>query len=469
MARARLSWLLPWLLLLGCGEDSGTQTENEGPDVASDEVDAEYAQTGAWEATVPRFTATYYVRPPGQTDGIGDGSSWENAFPGLPEVRVRGARYLFAAGDYHVTGSERVETYVLDDPEAGEAFIWLVKATEADHGDDAGWSAALGEGPAELGALSFVTGHYIVDGSTGAGASGHGFYIHHRDCPLRNTDFIASPVFFPWDSATEYLSIRHTEIEDCGTHDSQEVRSQDAVYAVVGPSHVVIGECHVHDSWRNHLFLQGSLDVLVEDNTFARAGMHHEANSIALRNSRNIVIRRNTFVDSLNTYVSLQTVRNVTLSANVLTRTLDGWNNWAAIFSQEPAYNVLIAGNTFYNLTGLNGGIRFTDTTENLQVVNNLWAGCRVNQIMLNGEHRHNAFHDNLRVDGDAPVSLDPTIEEETAELIAADPFVDAASLDFRLATGTEPGEPLTAPFAATDRQGAPRTRWDRGAFEFVE
>jgi hypothetical protein len=132
---------------------------------------------------------------------------------------------------------------------------------------------------------------------------------------------------------------------------------------------------------------------------------------------------------------------------------------------------VLIAGNTFYNLAGLNTGIRFTAAIDNLEVVNNLWAGCRTNQIMLNGDHHHNAFWDNWRVSGAEPVSLDDRIEEDTAQFFSADPFVDAEGYDLRLILATEPGVSLDHPFAQTDLSGAERGAdgaWDRGAFEYV-
>lgn len=449
----------------GCGED---QTAHVGSSADDGLVD----QIGMWEQHDPVFDTTYYVRPPGQTYGIGDGSSWEDAFSGLPEVRVRGARYLFASGEYFEPAAGLVENYVFDDPDDSERFIGLFKATADAHGTDTGWEASLGEGPAEFGPLSFVTGYYIVDGVTGAGTEGYGFRISHRDCELRATEFIASPIFFPWNAEVEYLVLSHVEVEDCGNHDDPTTRSQCAIYSVVGPSHMVLRDSYIRDAWRNLIFLQGTFDLLIQDVYLARAGLHHEASAIALRDTRNVVIQRNVIMDSVNVYISLQGTRNVTISSNLLTRSLADWDNWSAIFSQEPALNILIAGNTFYNLEGLNTGIRFTSTTDHLEVVNNLWAGCHTNQIMLNGEHHHNGFWDNWRVDGAEPVSLDDRIEEDTAQLFTADPFVDAENYDLRLMAPTEPGVSLDHPFAQTDLDGASRGAdgaWDRGAFELAQ
>jgi hypothetical protein len=105
-----------------------------------------------------------------------------------------------------------------------------------------------------------------------------------------------------------------------------------------------------------------------------------------------------------------------------------------------------------------------------LRVVNNLWAGCRTNIITLVGEHHHNAFWDNWRVDGAEPVDLRDTIEDDQAQILEVDPFVDATSLDLRLTMATEPGVSLESPLDV-DFDGNPRGQdggWDRGASEFL-
>lgn len=452
------------LVLASCGNDSGSPYPGG---VADDDA---MPETGAWVEDLTEPQIAFYVRPPTDSYGSGDGSSWENAFSGLPEQRVRGALYYFSSGDFFDESLDRVENYVFDDVEDEESFIWLVKATLDDHGDDAGFEDALAQGPARLGPLAFVTGRYVIDGRSGEGTGGYGFEIDHRDCALRASDFIASPIFFPWNSETAYLWIDGVDIEDCGNHDDPTTRSQDAVYAVAGVSHIVISNSYLHDAWRNLFFLQDAYDVMLEGNVFSRAGLHHEANTIAVRNTRNVVIRRNRIVDSVNNYISLQGVRNVTIASNVMTRTLDDWDNWAGIFSQDPALNVLVAHNTFFNLEGLNIGVRFTAETENLLVINNLWAHNRCNQIMLNGEHRTNAFWDNQRVDGNEPVSLDEGVEEEGVQVFEEDPFVDSQSGDLHLAGATEPGEALDVAFVEIDLDGNPRGSdgvADRGAYEY--
>lgn len=449
-------------LLIACGESS--------PYPGSGSDDSAASEIGTWQASIPAPAGNLYVRPPSDNYGTGDGSSWTNALSGLPESRVRGTRYFFAAGDYFDESRGRVENFILDDALDGEQFIWLVKATAQNHGSDEGFTEEMGNRPARLGPLSFISSRYIIDGQTGASMENYGFTIIHRNCAQRGESFIASPIFFPWNSETQYLQVSHVDIEDCGNQDDPTTRSQDAIYAVTGVSHIVFSNNYIHDSWRNQFFLQDAVDVLVQDNYFARAGLHHEANSLAFRNSRNVAIRRNYITDSVNCYVSLQGVRNVTISSNVLTRTLDDWDNWAGICSQEPALNVSIIGNTFFALEGLNTGIRFTGSTDNLLVQNNLWAANRSNQIMLNGCHSYNGFWDNQRINGDQLNPIDGNIEEETAQLFSENPFVESANFDFHLRQHTEPGVSNNLPFAQTDFDGNLRGDTpDRGAFQFVE
>lgn len=79
--------------------------------------------------------------------GNADGSDWNNQIGGFPpSPRVRGARYLFAAGKYYLANGE----VSLDDEESGTLWIDFVRATEDDHGSDAGWDSDLCGEPVEF-------------------------------------------------------------------------------------------------------------------------------------------------------------------------------------------------------------------------------------------------------------------------------------------------------------------------------
>lgn len=456
---------------LGLGLPLGVGCRSPSPHVGGSGDDSLVEEIGLWAQVPPQLTETYYVRPPGQSYGVGDGSRWSNALSGLPEELVRGARYFLAAGDYHEgPPPDRYHSHVLDDPEDGELVIGLFKATVTEHGDATDWQDSFADGAARLGPLAIVTGYYLIDGREGAVTGDYGFEVHTRDCARRAGAAAGAPVTFPYDSLAHHVSLQQMDIADCGSQDDPALPAQDAMYGIAPVSQLALRDCTVRDAWRNLLFFEDAFDVLVERNHFARAGRHHEANAVALRNARNVVIRRNTFTDAANTFLSLQGTRNVIVSANVFQRASDDWDVWAAIWSDAPALNVLVAGNTFFNLAGLNTGVRFDGPTTHLRVVNNLWALCRANQIQLDGDHDHNAYYDNWRVDGDTPVSLDELIEEPTAQVFTEDPFVDAAGYDLGLAVPTESGASVLEPFVGVDLAGLSRGRdgvWDRGAYEY--
>ena len=146
------------LWFIGCGrEESGTF-----PGGATE--DNEVSLIGAWLSEEIAYTDTRYIRPPGQVYGSGNGSSWDNAHSGIPAQLERGTQYWLASGDYYIEDPVADDpVYEFDDDDTGAAFIGIVKATSAEHGEDAGWLPTMGDGPAILGPTAFVTGHYIID------------------------------------------------------------------------------------------------------------------------------------------------------------------------------------------------------------------------------------------------------------------------------------------------------------------
>lgn len=474
----------------GCGNGDGTQTRRDAPlgfeyayaydaDFYLDEPGTvigeepgEAEPVGAWDDVPRAWDRTLHVRPPGPAYGAGDGSTWTDALSGLPETPERGGRYLLAAGDYYDgPWPERFFQLEFEVPEDGGRFVGIVKATADDHGSDVGWEAAFGEGRARLGPLAVVTGRLVVDGRVGRGGDddAYGISIEARECAGEPPGF---PLTFPWNCEATDVSFRHVDVRGCGHRPDPTHGSEDAIYSyAAGVTRFALRDAYVHDSFRGLLFLQNSRDVLVEATTFARAGLHHEAFTVALREVRDVVFRRNVLIDSYGVFVGLQGVDNVRFYGNVLRRTRADWPVWAAIHLTEHGSGVLIANNTFYGLEGLNAGVRESPEglVSDLQVVNNLWAATRAGQIMLHGRHEYNAFWDNRRDDG--TTSLDERLEEATGQVLPDDPFLDAASGDLRLAGPTAAGRTLAPPAdwdLASVRRGADGT-WDRGAYEFRE
>lgn len=214
-------------LVLGAG------CRGASPHIGGGKDDTLVGEIGLWEHAPPQFSEAFYVRPPGQTYGVGDGTSWDNALPGLPEELVRGARYYLAAGDYYEgPPSDRYHSHVLDDPEDGERVIGLYKATVLEHGDASDWQDTFADGPVRLGPLAIVTGHYLLDGREGANGGTYGIEIHSRDCDRRAGAAAGAPVSFPWESLAHHVSLQQLEIVDCGSQDDLSLPPQDAIYGI---------------------------------------------------------------------------------------------------------------------------------------------------------------------------------------------------------------------------------------------
>jgi len=114
------------------------------------------------------WAADRYVRS-GAT-GINNGSDWTNAWTALPATLTRGDTYYLADGSY---GSYNFNTAV-----SGSAYVYIKKATAANHGTNTGWQDSYGDGTAEFTGLTINANYLDIDGVTGGGLgnwkTGHG-------------------------------------------------------------------------------------------------------------------------------------------------------------------------------------------------------------------------------------------------------------------------------------------------------
>jgi hypothetical protein len=125
-------------LVVGCS--GGAASPDGGPPAGADAVSPPVVCTGNCR----------YVR----AGATGQGTSWGDAFGELPASLERGSIYFIAAGSY--------PAYTFDDPDG--APIRVLRATAADHGDDAGWVPADADGAAVFGPIAFTTSDYELDG-----------------------------------------------------------------------------------------------------------------------------------------------------------------------------------------------------------------------------------------------------------------------------------------------------------------
>ncbi len=424
------------------------------------------------------FSQTFYIRPPGAVYGTGDGSSWTNAFSELPENLVRGAKYYFASGTYYSGPvSEHSVWHTFNDKEVDNKYIGIFKAIESDHGTDNGWEASFGEVTARLGPISFVTGNYVIEGQIGSKTSGYGFKLTTLDETNNNANVIS----FGWNTKSHHIVFSHLDIEHTGnwgfhsigiSHDAVRSNPADSDNPDVKLKYLYFQNCYLHDANRSLMMMLKCENILVENCWFVRSGCHQESNTIGLKYSKNVVFRRNVFIDAKNVFFSVRWVENVYIYSNIfICENEDGhWDIYSAVENTlGHARNIHVHGNTFNNLQGLKVGIRLKNDYGSVYIHNNLWANCETNIINLDGIHSHNAFYENYRTDGAEPIKLDEKTEDEFRQILTENPFVDAEKYNFQLSYETEHGKVLAAPFNI-DFTGKIRGEdgvWDRGAFEY--
>jgi hypothetical protein len=169
----------------------------------------------------PCSTRALYVLPGGS--GAKEGSDWANALDGLPATLERDATYWLGSGNYGA--------YTFDDGTSGQEGITLRKATAAEHGTDADWSAAYGSGQAVFGPLDFSGSRYTLDGGEPNGI---------RTVGLMGT---AATV----RAAGSYLVLRHVEIDGGLQKSNGNQTAGGCNGSNVSGEYVVFDRCEIHN------------------------------------------------------------------------------------------------------------------------------------------------------------------------------------------------------------------------------
>jgi hypothetical protein len=408
---------------------------------------------------------TYYVRPGAAGDG--SGRDWSNAFPALPATLTRGDTYYLAAGLY------AARTFAT--PASGNATITLRKATEADHGTASGWNPTWGSAQVVFGGgLSFKSPNWVLDGQSGGGAAEGwkgSFGIKVIERGDRNAVLSVGR-----DGNADNVTIRHVELVGKGSVSGEGGSYSNDGLAVYGAANVTlsyfrmsgIGRCPFFVSARNLVVEHGWVESY-----FGSGSVHSEVASIwgFSGSVGDVTFRHNLFTDIRST-------------GGIM------WDN-----QTNPGARLLVYGNVFYRPPGArwdkangvvggwtgNGGEQF----HNAKVYNNAFVN--VDQDPLSGLPRvasGNEALNNLFVNSNSPDFSRFARHDYNAFVNAggtqgegkggsdrgADPFVDAAGLDFRLKRSLGAGLPLPAPFD-TDALGRSRAAggvFERGPFEFV-
>ena len=408
--------------------------------------------------------------------GLGDGTSWLNAWTELPADMIRGDTYFI--GDY-----DDYPHYVFDDPDNAEGdTIYIFKATVGAHGTDIGWADSLGDGQAVFkGAESrvwlFETGHYFISGITGQDSTGYGIKVKGTLAEQILIRFLPDAGDSSSHVNFEFIEIAHRGL-DQGTND------KGILNLATFPRNFDIrfGNCYIHDV--SGAFIKTTLtwNWIVEDCYFRRntsTGANH-AEGWADKGSFDMTVRRNRFEDvegtSFIAFLSGDSIsHDWAIYGNLFTKTDNnpsGRGNIGTegvIGSVDTSYNIIIYNNTIAGITGINAGFRFNKGSGNL-AYNNIWAWNLTNALAFqNITHDWNMAIQN-RDAADSTVDNGTLATEPNGQVGIANIFVDTSGTfpDYRLTANTDPGTTLAVPTGITiDPDGNTRDTWSRGAYEY--
>lgn len=427
--------------------------------------------------------ANHYVRP--RATGANNGSNWTDAYTSLPSTLVRGDTYYLADGSYGAV--------TLGTAASGSLWIYLRKATIADHGTDTGWDNSYGDGVAEFTQLYITSAYWDIDGVTGSGDSPRGIKI--TTSSTETFGAVVIPFGNPNPGLKQFYRFRSLELT------SSTTTSQGGFYMVgntdvAGMSldanpNVVVENCYIHhigglagtglngsyQIWRNNYmeFLcrkddSGHKEILKWDNT----------NSF-------IRVYNNVFKD----WDGYNVTGGLILSGEGQSGTQRDWviyNNvfWLSGNPPPPGANPVSAGtrviggldssstdhadihiynNTFYNIQNTSGANvlpLFGVWTGQSFIYNNLFVDCPgLNAIgsVANSTKDYNAFYRTPNYTRRQPNDLS----------LVSNPLVNGPGGNFRLVTDAAViGSALPRPsFFTTDFDGVKRgTTWTIGAFE---
>lgn len=440
-------------------------------------VDAYNGNTyiGSDYANISTAGVIHYVRE--GAGGNNDGSDWTNAYTSLPTNLARGHTYYLADGNYGA--------YDFDDAEDGVKPIFILKATDADHGTDSGWNSSYGTGQAVFGRWMISRSNYYIDGRTGGGPGNWQGGTQNFGFRAYNTSEV---VYFhgPFDWQVDlpgFIYLKHIDMEGGGTDLLQPV---DIVKSIAvgenggdGPAQLYLGYCYLHDAPRMMMNTTNTVNWVVEYNYFARnhSDAVNHSEGWQAQGGKNIIFRYNIMEDIEGTaFIAIKKNSN---------QDHDNWKIYGNIFFNSPSFssgiggngaigisaggttntsvtsNIKVYNNTFYNIAGYNTGIylmeRGEGTPKDNYAYNNIWVNCgKINHTGISSDY--NDYYDTLLHNAYLAASNE--------RVLTGDPL----NTDFTLIDATENGKSDIGDLYHTDMSGEIRGGdgiWDRGALEY--
>ena len=401
-----------------------------------------------------------YVRA-GATGGD-TGLDWTNAYTSLPVNLTRDYVYFVAGGSY--------SSYTFDDANSGTDRIYIVKATEDDHGTDTGWLDSFDDDQAEWTTWTLNASYMTFDGQTGGGpdswTSGHGFLLDPVTCNEVEAVGANTNVVNVASTATSNNIFTRIEIALCG------VRRQDGIYqkrdtafrSTQGIADTTFSYMYIHDVSGIVFLLYGGdnsgntieYNFIQRQATIGGAPSNIHAEVLQLRGAgqdSGTIIRYNRFndVDGTGCLTFQDSAQSgIEIYGNVFYQT----DPESAIYTlstgviyagQEDHDDIEIYNNTVVDFGTYPSGINMDCTHTGVIVRNNLWSNSSSN-------------------------SIDSNTASNNEQSGSTSLFSDYSNDDFTLSQATDEGFTLGSPYNV-DMYGNTRGSdgsWDLGAYEYV-
>jgi hypothetical protein len=384
--------------------------------------------------------------------GAGTGNNWTDAYTAIPAKLVRGDTYYIAAGSY---GSHTFTVL------SGTNYVYLKKATVADHGASTGWDDSYaGQAVASSsGAVWVIEMTYLsIDGVAGSGSSGYGIQLTttsetQGDSPIQS-----------YGASCSGLIVKYVEMAcpSPGFTTNSCFDERTVVYAGVISTNILIQHCYLHGGLVGLTFTGDGLTTqnnIVEYCYLRSFGNREHSEAVQLASTKGVTLRYNRFEDLIlpsTTYIEPQfNPSDLFVYGNVFraVATNEGTANPSVLSmtSGEVISNCLIYNNTIYGLHGSAGGYQDTgigadsagNPSSGVVVRNNIWQNC---------------VYD--------PGFAGVTTQDHNLLNTGGAAFVNAAAGDFHLARNTTVGVNLGSPYNI-DPDGNIRATWSLGAYEY--
>lgn len=428
-------------------------------------------------ALQPSMAASRYLRA--GASGANNGTSWADAWTSWASANTgvtRGDTVYVAGGDYNANVS-------ITKAVSGTTWIYFKKANSTDNSGDAGWNSTYESTQASInGQLSIEVSYIEINGVTGTNNIGHGIRVNYQ--PADCDTFGASGFALPLEYAIHDVYLRHIEILACSSTANKQTRAISH-NTDSNSKKMHFQNLYIHDVTENVFTFLGhggtsyeDYSVLIE-NCFTEdvglspiAEVHCQIIQFGPGSSQSyFIVRNNKFHDPYGgiSFLGASKTTNVLIYNNIFatqqrtTYQVSPGVIWSHANTGTEVHNIGIYNNVFYNMAPAAALSFQSPTTENIIARNNIWEACTFAAGYIGVDtSTHNGYYGNFG--GAIPSG-------ETGQVNGgASAFTDAATYDFRLASGSYgsgAGYDLSGTFT-TDHTGATWTvPWDMGVYEY--